>query len=57
MDRTIIKADNDYDGKISYTEFKNMVKDLNVGSKIQIDKIWLNYNFYVYIMNFNIYFV
>ena len=41
MDRTIIKADNDYDGKISYTEFKNMVKDLNVGSKIQIDKIWL----------------
>jgi len=34
-----------------------MVKDLNVGSKIQIDKIWLNYNFYVYIMNFNIYFV
>ena len=30
VDRTIIKADLDYDGKISYEEFKFMVKDLGI---------------------------
>ena len=39
VDRTIIKADLDYDGKISYEEFKNMVKDLDVGGKLKISKI------------------
>ena len=39
VDRTIIKADLDYDGKISYQEFKNMVKDLDVGGKLKISKI------------------
>ncbi len=46
VDRTIIKADlvknnllQDYDGKISYPEFKNMVKDLDVGGKLKINKI------------------
>lgn len=47
VDRTIIKADlvivdlwKDYDGKISYPEFKNMVKDLDIGGKLKINKIW-----------------
>ena len=39
VDRTIIKADLDYDGKISYEEFKVMVKDLDVGGKLKINKI------------------
>lgn len=39
VDRTIIKADLDYDGKISYDEFKIMVKDLDVGGKLKINKI------------------
>lgn len=46
VDRTIIKADlvrlhliQDYDGKISYPEFKNMVKDLDIGGKLKINKI------------------
>jgi serine/threonine-protein phosphatase 2B regulatory subunit len=52
VDRTIIKADlvnyfkfidfliiKDYDGKISYPEFKNMVKDLDIGGKLKINKI------------------
>lgn len=29
----------DYDGKISYEEFKLMVKDLDVGGKLKINKI------------------
>ncbi|MFN9899421.1 MAG: hypothetical protein ACK55Z_11655 [bacterium] len=37
MDRTIIKADKDFDGKISFEEFTLMVKDLDV-----IDKLTLN---------------
>ena len=46
VDRTIIKADlvkntiiQDYDGKISYEEFKIMVKDLDIGAKLKINKI------------------
>ena len=37
VDRTINKADKDRDGKISFEEFKDMVKDLNV-----IDKLTIN---------------
>jgi len=39
VDRTIIKADKDYDGKISYEEFKSMVKDLDIGSKLTLSNI------------------
>ena len=39
VDRTIIKADLDYDGKISYEEFKFMVKDLGIADKLKISKI------------------
>jgi len=39
VDRTIIKADKDFDGKISYEEFKSMVKDLDIGSKLTISNI------------------
>ena len=37
VDRTIIKADKDLDGKISFDEFTEMVKDLDV-----IDKLTIN---------------
>ena len=37
VDRTIIKADKDFDGKISFSEFTEMVKDLDV-----IDKLTIN---------------
>ena len=37
VDRTIIKADTDFDGKISFEEFKNMVKDLDVVEKLIIN--------------------
>ena len=37
VDRTIIKADKDMDGKISFEEFTDMVKDLDV-----IDKLTIN---------------
>ena len=37
VDRTIIKADKDCDGKISFDEFTDMVKDLDV-----IDKLTIN---------------
>ena len=40
VDRTIIKADLDFDGKISYDEFKEMVKHLDIGAKLKINKIW-----------------
>jgi serine/threonine-protein phosphatase 2B regulatory subunit len=36
VDRTIIKADEDFDGKISFMEFKKMVKDLDVASKLTL---------------------
>jgi serine/threonine-protein phosphatase 2B regulatory subunit len=39
VDRTIIKADLDYDGRISFQEFKNMVKDLDVATKLTLNKI------------------
>ena len=39
VDRTIIRADEDYDGKISYQEFKKMVKDLDIGSKLTLTQI------------------
>ena len=38
VDRTIIKADKDLDGKISFEEFTDMVKDLDV-----IDKLTISY--------------
>ena len=37
VDRTIIKADKDMDGKISYEEFKYMVKDLDAIEKLTIN--------------------
>ena len=36
VDRTIIKADKDRDGKISFEEFTDMVKDLDVIDKLTI---------------------
>lgn len=39
VDRTIIKADLDFDGKINYEEFKEMVKHLDIGAKLKISKI------------------
>lgn len=39
VDRTIIKADEDFDGKISFNEFKKMVKDLDVASKLSLSPI------------------
>lgn len=36
VDRTIIKADVDMDGKISFEEFCNMVKDLDVVERLTI---------------------
>lgn len=38
VDRTIVKADTDFDGKISFDEFRVMVKDLDV-----VDKLTINY--------------
>lgn len=59
MDRTIIKADEDFDSRISFAEFKKMVKDLDVASKLQMTGVWyiiiqkklnkmnvLNFNFF-----------
>ena len=40
VDRTIIKADKDKDGKISFEEFADMVKDLDVIDKLTIT-CWL----------------
>ena len=37
VDRTIIKADEDFDGKISFEEFCKMVKDLDVVEKLTIN--------------------
>ncbi|EAR90983.1 calcineurin Ca2+binding regulatory subunit CnaB (macronuclear) [Tetrahymena thermophila SB210] len=39
VDRTIIKADEDFDGKISFEEFKKMVKDLDVAQKLTLSPI------------------
>ena len=36
VDRTIVKADKDFDGKISFDEFRDMVKDLDVVDKLTI---------------------
>jgi serine/threonine-protein phosphatase 2B regulatory subunit len=36
VDRTIIKADEDMDGKISFEEFWKMVKDLDVVERLTI---------------------
>ena len=38
VDRTIVKADTDFDGKISFQEFCVMVRDLDV-----VDKLTINY--------------
>ena len=37
VDRTIIKADEDLDGKISFEEFCKMVKDLDVVERLTIN--------------------
>lgn len=36
VDRTIIKADEDLDGKISFKEFSKMVQTLNIEAKFTI---------------------
>ena len=36
VDRTIIKADEDQDGKISYLEFTKMVKNLEIAKKLTL---------------------
>ncbi|OMJ83526.1 hypothetical protein SteCoe_15558 [Stentor coeruleus] len=36
VDRTIIRADEDYDGKISYEEFCKMIRDLEIGEKLTL---------------------
>ena len=41
VDRTIIKADEDFDGKISFEEFCKMVKDLDVVEKLTINCWWV----------------
>ena len=37
VDRTIVKADTDFDGKISFDEFCVMVRDLDVVEKLTIN--------------------
>lgn len=37
VDRTIIKADEDYDGLICFEEFCKMVKDLDIASKLTLN--------------------
>lgn len=36
VDRTLVKADEDGDGKLSFEEFHTMVKDLDVASKLTL---------------------
>jgi serine/threonine-protein phosphatase 2B regulatory subunit len=36
VDRTIIRADEDYDGKISYEEFCKMIRNLEIGDKLTL---------------------
>ena len=36
VDRTIVKADEDFDGKISFPEFCKMVRDLDVATKLTL---------------------
>ena len=37
VDRTIIQGDKDKDGKLSYEEFKDMVKDGELEQKLKIE--------------------
>ncbi len=39
VDRTILHADKDYDGMISYQEFCDAIKDISIGDnlKLQLD--------------------
>ncbi len=37
VDRTIIQADQDFDGKISYDEFVNAVKDMKMGEMFSVN--------------------
>lgn len=36
VDRTIIRADEDFDGKISYAEFCKMIRNLEIGDKLTL---------------------
>ena len=36
VDRTIIRADEDFDGKISYEEFCKMIRNLEIGDKLTL---------------------
>ncbi|CAG9313726.1 unnamed protein product [Blepharisma stoltei] len=36
VDRTLIRADEDFDGKISYPEFCKMVRDMDIGEKLTL---------------------
>ena len=37
VDRTIVKADRDYDGLISFEEFCEVVKELDIASKLTLN--------------------
>ncbi|WBY59863.1 calcineurin subunit B [Plasmodium yoelii yoelii] len=37
VDRTIIQADKDGDGMISFEEFKDMISHIDVGNKLKLD--------------------
>lgn len=39
VDRTIIRADEDFDGKISYEEYKKIAKELDVAAKLSMSQI------------------
>ncbi len=36
VDRTIIQADKDYDGMISYKEFCDAIKNINIGETLKL---------------------
>lgn len=39
VDRTIIRGDEDFDGKINYEEYKKIAKELDVAAKLSMSQI------------------
>lgn len=37
VDRTILQGDKDKDGRLSYTEFVDMIKDTELEDKLQVE--------------------